>query len=1179
MMKKSFRRLVSIALIIFVLCAATPLMASAEDEKNSKISEPKGWTILAENNFDKDNSELGFEYSAADISVASVDKEHGNSLKIGQNMGNKFIGKYFPKGLSDGRYCFSFSLYCENLDNIKLIRLYNENAETVMTSDNSAMVLTWSGGSYNVRRTSSWVTDYRVNGSYEINKWYDLELWLDTVNNEVLFRVNGDDFICMKYQYDIKTIKGFSFVQEQQVQSDKASYIDNLRIIREDDTISAGFDPVYIRADTAESIVGNNFYNNCLPHFSVSFANRLAEQKRYRILYSAVDSNNNSFWENDDELILDGKETVVKSIDISTKHYGVNKLVITLISDNEKIAKEIKYSLSNNSINNPRNIRSGACTHLSRAYGRIEEAAPLLANAGFGVMRGEELPWIGMEATKGVYTLNETMKKNLKYFNDYGLKFIQICNSSVSYYQPEGIPWNFPVSTPEGYKALEKYAEELSRQAGDTLLGVEVWNEYHNKGFSGPFSTDPKVFAQLHRSIYKGLQAGNPNVLTIGFDEDPWGFIETKIIQQTLKELNGEKAFDAISLHPYALEGSPLENNERLDGFVSGTLNALEENGYDKNIPLYITEFGWPDSLFNFDAEKRAAYVIRAMAYYQAKYPNLASMCNYNLFDYADVWSSGSISEGTFGLVESYDSGGAEIPHLAKPLYVAFAYWNNLSAENTYVGSVEGIDPQKEVGHIFKDRSGQNYIVLANLEDNNKNIGLDLGCDSAVVSDIYGNEEKIYATDGVFSLTLNKERVTYIRGNFDNTKITEPKISLDETSFSFPVAGTAKVKVNVPSGFKGSFKCEKYDILASAENAEIANGNAEITLKALENPKDGKILFTVTDDGKLYYKANADVVYSPSGQYSNLRLENSKGDALKWDIVFDVKNIRNDKIMSGSILSKTGEKLFKLPVFECGETREIRIPYKDISNISDITDFYAKLDFDTGDFNEIERDFKVCAADFADKPPQIDGKLENSEWQDNAATIYLNAPDMVRNIVSYQGEKDLSAKCYLKYDLDNFYFAADVTDDVFYQPNNNDSMWAGDSIQFSIGFDIDAANTTQYAVGKSADIGPCIYRYTQEGNAGGFAGEAAMGLYENGECAVSRVGEHTFYEVKIPWNKIKVDGGSVYCGKKLYFAAIVNDDDNDGTGRGWIQLCDAIGNSVNTASASCEMYLLEPGKK
>ena len=83
-----------------------------------------------------------------------------------------------------------------------------------------------------------------------------------------------------------------------------------------------------------------------------------------------------------------------------------------------------------------------------------------------------------------------------------------------------------------------------------------------------------------------------------------------------------------------------------------------------------------------------------------------------------------------------------------------------------------------------------------------------------------------------------------------------------------------------------------------------------------------------------------------------------------------------------------------------------------------------------------------------------------------------------------------------------------------------------------------------------------------------------MGLFTDGECAVKREGVHTYYEVKVPWDKMKVDGGSVYKGKKLYFAAIVNDDDNDGTGRGWIQACDAIGNSNNSPSASLGMYLV-----
>ena len=1171
-MRKTFRKFQSFLLALLI--AAPGMTVRGEEQPAYPAEVTPGHTVLAQNNFDNDNANLSFQYPSADTSVVGHDKEHGKSLRLGQVSGHKYIGKYFPGGLDDGRYCFSFSIYCENLENIKLIRLYDENAQDVTTANNSSMVFTWSGGSYSVRRTSSWITDYRLKGNYEVNKWYDVEMWIDTVNSEVTYKINGEVFVNMKYLYDVKKIKGFSLVQEQQTESDKGTYIDNLLIIKEDNTVSEVFDSVCIKADPGENVIGNNFYNNLLPSFSVSYANRLDSDKSFKISYSAVDLDGVEFWSSDDDLTLGKTETVVKKVDIPKKHYGVNKLIITLESEDEEIVKEVKYSLSNNSSDNPRNINAGACTHLSRAYGRIEEAAPILANAGFGVMRGEELPWLSFEQQKGVLKLSDGMKKNIDYFNKYGLKYIQICNSAVSFYQPEGIAWNMPVSTPEGYKALERYARELAKAAGDTLLGIEVWNEYHNAGFAGPFSTNPDVFAQLHRSIYKGLQSAGTGALTIGFDEDPWGFIETQIIQKTLDVLGDEKAMDAVSLHPYALDGSALENNERLDGFVGGTLDAMKQHGYSDDTPLYITEFGWSDSLFNFDYEKRAAYIIRAMAYYSAKYPNLATLCNYNLFDYADVWSAGNISEGTFGLVESYDAAGTEIPHLAKPLYTAFAYWNNLAAGNKFIGYVDGIDSQKEAGYIFKDRNGENYMILANLEENDKNIGIKLGVDSVTVSDIYGNEKKLYGVDGVFSFRLNKNRVIYVRGNFEKAEKTQAVLFPDKTEFNIPKGGSTKVLLTAPKGFNGNFECEWHDTLSSASGGDIKNGSAEAVLRGLEVPKDGKIKLSVTSGGKLYYETEASVTYSPSGKTSDVRIENTGGNTSLWDVVFNVENIRNDRKISGTVTDANGKKLFKLPSIWMGETREIRIPYKKVSNVGDIGDFDVRLNFDTGDYTDVSESFKICAAEFTDKPITVDGVLSKDEWKENTATIVLNEPSSVRSIQKYGGAGDLSAKIFLKYDLENFYLAADVTDDVFYQPNNNDKMWAGDSLQFSIAFDYNSANTSQYAAGLSADLGACIYRYAQEGNAGGFAGEAAMGLFTDGECAVKREGVHTYYEVKIPWDKMKVDGGSVYKGKKLYFAAIVNDDDNDGTGRGWIQLCNAIGNSNNSPAVSNEMYLV-----
>lgn len=1162
----------AILLSLTVILPSIPVVAK-EEAKTEKEVVPSGWTVLAESNFDNSSQNLAFETNGVDMSVVEVDEEHGKSMRLAQMSGHKQIGKYFSEGLGEGRFCFSFSIYTENFENLKIVRFYNQNAKTVMNSNDSVMSFIMSGGQFSMRRTADWKPDYRLTAPYETNKWYDIEFWVDTVNDDFITKINGEIFVHMKWQYDIENIKGFSIVEEQQVETDQHTYLDNLRIIKEDSTVSAGMDPIYVRADVDEDVVGNNFYNHMLPKFNMKLVNRLNTTDTYSVTYKAVDMEGITFWSKNEEITFNGEETIEKVVTIPEKHYGVHKFVVQMQSGDKTVYREIPYTLSNNSINNPKNMAAWSHSHLSRGRGTIEQLALLLANAGFGGIRGEDFSWPGFETVRGQYAFGEHSKKVLDALYKYDLKYITIFNQSSSLYQPEGVL--LPVATPDGYKGAENAYEWLANNMGDRLLGVEIWNEYHNSGFSGKYSKDPEVFANLHRAVYAGIEkSNNPDVLTLAFDEDPWGYHETQMIQKTLDVLGTKTSFSGVSLHPYALEGDPVENHERLDTFVERTVAVIVEKGYDESIPMYFTEFGWSDAIMNMDAEKRAAWIIRAWAYFFAKYPNLKGISNYTTFDYPENQANGSLSEATFGMVDSYDASGGEIPALGKPLYVALAYWNNLHAEGKFDKYIEGFDQKTEVGYNFKDRNGDDFLVLASLEDD-KNVGIYLGTDSATISDAYGNEKKVYGIDGVFSLTLKKDRVMYIRGNFENPKKVSSKINFDKTSIALPKAGNITLNVSTPESFEGEIKCEKFDVLANAQDTVIKDGKAKVFLGGLEETKNGKVKISVMKGDKTYFESYVDIEYMPSGRIKNLRLDNPTGDAAYWDVVFDVENIRNDKSIGGTILDADGKKLIKIPEIACGETREVRMPYKQINYMNDLLEFSAELQFSSGDSTTISKEFLMTACEPIDKVPVIDGVFSEGEWKESPATLLLNDPLGVRNIQKYGGVQDLSAKVYTKYDSENFYLGVDVTDNVFYQPNNYDSLWAGDSIQFSLAFDAGATNTTQYAVGLAPDGKTYMYRYYQEGNAGGFAGEAAIGLFDQAEYAVKPMGNHTYYEVKLPWDKIKVGGGSVYPGRLMYFAVVANDDDNDGLGRGWIQICNAIGAGANTPAESCEMLILK----
>ena len=86
----------------------------------------------------------------------------------------------------------------------------------------------------------------------------------------------------------------------------------------------------------------------------------------------------------------------------------------------------------------------------------------------------------------------------------------------------------------------------------------------------------------------------------------------------------------------------------------------------------------------------------------------------------------------------------------------------------------------------------------------------------------------------------------------------------------------------------------------------------------------------------------------------------------------------------------------------------------------------------------------------------IDGNL--SEWGNISPIILL------RKGGTKADEDNLSVKVYLMYDEDNLYFAAEVRDDIFFQPYRDSQMWKGDSIQ--IAFDPLCDGKSAYIYGE-----------------------------------------------------------------------------------------------------------------
>ncbi|MBV9463466.1 MAG: hypothetical protein JO317_04485, partial [Verrucomicrobiae bacterium] len=180
--------------------------------------------------------------------------------------------------------------------------------------------------------------------------------------------------------------------------------------------------------------------------------------------------------------------------------------------------------------------------------------------------------------------------------------------------------------------------------------------------------------------------------------------------------------------------------------------------------------------------------------------------------------------------------------------------------------------------------------------------------------------------------------------------------------------------------------------------------------------------------------------------------------------------------------------------------------------------------------------------------PNADGNL--GEWKDKALKIPLREAIQVVGIENWKPE-NLSADFYLGYTADALWIGAEVTDDVQLQKQTGEGIWLQDSIQVSIDPRHDQApfydpDDQELGLALGDDGKPQLWSWHLGSKAKDLVG------YTSG---VRRDGTKTVYELSVPWSALDID--SPGAGSVIGLSFLVNDD--DGAGRGWIELTPGIG--------------------
>ena len=206
----------------------------------------------------------------------------------------------------------------------------------------------------------------------------------------------------------------------------------------------------------------------------------------------------------------------------------------------------------------------------------------------------------------------------------------------------------------------------------------------------------------------------------------------------------------------------------------------------------------------------------------------------------------------------------------------------------------------------------------------------------------------------------------------------------------------------------------------------------------------------------------------------------------------------------------------------------------------------------------------MTVAKYAEVKPKIDGEIEPEAWKNNT-WMYADKAEQLKENTGWTGPDDLSGRASLMWDEDNLYFAAVVTDNIFYQPYAGWNTWKADNIQMGVfygeeSYTVSGQRSTTFNELSMAHTpqGNEVYRTLSQDN------YYKAGKFENAEICITRKGDKTIYEARIPWEGFLLPGQRPKEGDKLGFSYMINESDG-GNRNGWIEYASGIGATKDTS--------------
>ncbi|MFJ4461124.1 sugar-binding protein [Streptomyces sp. NPDC088928] len=744
-----------------------------------------------------------------------------------------------------------------------------------------------------------------------------------------------------------------------------------------------------------------------------------------------------------------------------------------------------------------------------------------------------DINWGAIEKTPGAYSWSSySTDQHIPYAKSQGLTALPI-----SGYRNPNYDGNRTPASDAALEAYGKFTAAAVEKYQQSSKEIEIYNEYNSTGFNnGTCGITADCYLKLLQASYGKVHAKVPDATVVG---GGLAGLQTDWLKR-LYAIGGLKYLDALSVHQYGYPSPPETALSTLPQ-VRADLDAAG----GKDVPLWITENGYPTHSDGVTPAEQATYVPRAQIFSFA-----SGVSRYYWYDLTNDGTDATNKEHNFG---AFKRPTAEVKAWQpKPSVVTESVLIRQLAGRAYAGRD---DAGSADVRSYRFGTGSNTVRALYTTAATPGTAELSASGPVTVTDQLGHEKTYLPVGGKVQLGIDG-KVLYVKGAVNAVKtVSGPVFSLrlpqhsntEETVDAVLQVDGTKDRTPLPLRYDFKIAGEKYRV--TARPGKVVRRTVQLPTSALTGPR------TVSGTVGL-------------GPLNLARLTS------------DTEVVEPTRVTFDPVVKKAAPFAAALKVTVTNN--RVRGPLELTKLDWQVNEGTAYLDRGT-----IDGPIKVGPG--ASASYTVDAR-NIKQWKRYWTAAYVNTPDGARTAVGvwngwgavqpadtdtttpidvigdgsvkytggYNGAADLSGTVRPQYDDAGLVLKGAITDNVLAQPATTaENMWQGDSIQFAVTPQV-PGRSKQYVEFGASLVGGKPQVYTWRAPSGQSAGPTP-----GATARITRDGTTTHYTVTVPWASLGLTGKPT---ESIGLGFVVNDSDNDGRARGWSEWGASIANNSKSAA-------------